>query len=151
MSKQIVDLARKYKAFSVEAAEVKAELDVVNKAWGECETELLEAMVEAGVNSVKLDGVGNFSMATKNFLSVTAAHKEEFFVYLKESGNAGLLKLDVNPATLKAFLSGHLEQLIRDRVNKGMNEVDARKEALELLNKRGASYHTERGIRMLKA
>ena len=106
-------------------------------------------MVDEGVNSVKLEGVGTFSMRTKSFLNVTIANKEGFLKYLKESGNGGLIKEDVNSRTLTAFLSGHLELgFIRDRVNKGMDEVDARKDALEMLNKRGASYHSERQIAM---
>ncbi len=151
MSKQIVELAKKYKDFDARHKAASAALKLLNEEWGECEVELLEAMVEDGVNSVKLEGVGNFSMATKAFLSVTAANKPSFFIYLKKTGNGGLLKEDVNSATLSSFLKDHLEQLVRDKVNSGKDEVDARKEVLEYLNKQGASYHTERQIRMLKA
>lgn len=122
------------------------ELKKTNAEWEEVEKELLNAMVEEGTSSIRLEGMGLFSMRTRSFLSVNAANKPNFYEYLKESGNGDLLKLDVNPRTLTAFLKGHQETLESQYLNEGLDPVDARKKALEFLNQKGASYFSERGV-----
>jgi hypothetical protein len=142
----ISDLVKKYAELEDRAEEQKAKLKAINDAWAEVETKLLEAMAEEGIKSTKLEGLGRFSLVTKNYLSVTAANKPSFFDYLKASGNGALLKEDVNPKTLTAFLKGHLEEIIKEFSDKGMDTVDARNKALEFLNQKGASYFSERVI-----
>lgn len=144
----LTDLARKYKELKDLNEAKKEELSKINADWTEVENQLLEAFVEEGVNSIKIEGMGNFVMRTKNYLSVNAANKPTFFDYLRESGNEGLLKLDVNPRTLTSFLGTHLEDLIS---KSDADPVEARKAALEFLNQKGASYFSEKGISVLKA
>ena len=103
MNTKIIELGKQFKEFKKKEAELKAELKLLNEQWQTCENELLEAMTEEGVRSVTIENVGMLSMRTTNFLSVTADNKPSFFEYLHESGNAGLLKLDVHAATLKSF------------------------------------------------
>lgn len=143
----IKELAQRFVELKAASEELGDKLKEVNAAWTEVETQLLEAMVEEGVNSVKLAGLGHFIMSTKNYLSVNAANKPGFYAYLKESGNGALLKEEVNPRTLTAFLKGHLEEVakrIADDYN--LDNVEARNKALEFLNQKGASYFSERGI-----
>lgn len=151
MNDKLTALARAY-------SEVRMQLDEANDAMknlentvAEREQDLLNAMVEEGIRSMTIEGVGLLSLKTTNYLSVNAANKENFYKYLQESGNGSLLKLDVNPRTLSAFLKDHLEELIRaDCAASNKDEVDARNECLEFLNKKGASYFTKHGISLRK-
>jgi len=142
----IQQLAAQYKAIKTRHDSLTEEIKKLNAEWSEVETQLLDAMMEDGVNSVKLVGLGHFIMTTKNFLSVNAANKPQFYAYLKKSGNGALLKEEVNPRTLTAFLKGHLEEITKIYANGGLDVVEARKQALEYLNVKGASYFSERGV-----
>lgn len=146
----ITELAKIYAEIRSRHEAASDVLKAIEKEWTEAETALLDAMVEEGTRSIKIDELGTFSMATTNYLSVTAANKETFYPYLKESGNGSLLKEEVNPRTLTAFLKGHLEELIRLQEQRGYDGVDARNKALEFLNKKGASYFTKKEIRLKK-
>lgn len=145
MSK-LSDIGKKYEELQTKSEAQAKVLKDINADWAACEAELLEALVDEGVNSIKLLGLGTISMKTRNFLSVNAGNKPMIFDYLRESGNEALLKLDVNPKTLTSFLSLHLAELVAAKVKEGADELDAQKECLEFLNKKGASYFTERGI-----
>jgi hypothetical protein len=146
MNTKIIELGKQFKEFKKRDSELKAEMKILDEKWSACEEQLLEAMVEEGVKSVTIENVGMLSMRTTNFLSVTADNKPSFFEYLQESGNSGLLKLDVHAATLKSFLDGHLEKLVQEKKDAGIDEMEARSEALEFLKSKGAGYFTKRGV-----
>lgn len=146
MTPQITKLATKFKELRAQSEEQTKALKELNLEWEAVEKELLEAMAEEGVRSVDIEGLGKFYMTTKNYLSVNIANKPSFYDYLQESGNGNLLKLDVNPRTLTAFLKGHLEELISQKVQGGLDQIEARNQALEFLNKKGASYFVDRGV-----
>ena len=150
MNNQLVELGKKFFELKSQYESTEKILDGINTQWQECETELLEMMAEEGVASINIDGLGLFSMRTRNMLSVNAANKERFYEYLKESGNASLLKLEVNPRTLTAFLSEHLDTLIEKRREDGLLEMNAREAALKFLNDKGANYFTKRDIAFKK-
>lgn len=148
----ITELAARYRELEELSKAKSEELKKIDSEWTECETKLLEAFVDEGVNSVRLEGLGLFSMVTKNHLNVTAANKASYFEYLKATGNDGILKLDVNAKTNGAFLDSHLDTLIEGFMSEqGLDKVDARKVALEFLNKKGVSYFTEKRISVRKA
>jgi deoxyribodipyrimidine photolyase len=149
MNTRIVELTKKFSEIKAEHEELENKLKEAATKWSEIETELLSAMIEEGVNSVDIDGLGRFSLRTRNYLSVNSANKERFFEYLKETGNDHLLKLDVNPRTLTAFLNDHLESLIQQKVSEFEGDtVAAREKMLAFLNEKGASYFTKRDIAM---
>lgn len=147
MNQTILELSRKFKLLKQQSEEQAEKLKAVNKEWADCEEQLLAAMVEEGVNSVDIAGVGKLSMRTENYLSVTAANTESFYLYLKESGNGALLKESVNPRTLQAWLKQHFIDVQAKFIEtKGLDEISARDEALKFLNQKGANYFTKRGI-----
>lgn len=148
MNTRIIELGKQFKELKRQHAEISNDLKVIATEWTEVENSLIEAMVEEGVKSVNLDGVGMFTVRTTNFLSVTADKKAGFFEYLQESGNGGLLKLDVHPATLKSFLSEHLQFLTQEKIAAGMDEMEAKNEALSTLESKGAGFFTKRDIAM---
>lgn len=147
VKRDLVVMSKELHALRKDIAAKKQALSDLNTAKDKLETELIEAMAEAEVNSVSIDGLGLFSMTTTNYLSVNAANKVRFYSYLKESGHGGLLKEEVNSATLTAFLKGHLIEVTKKFVESDdLEEFDARKKALEYLNGKGASYFSERGV-----
>lgn len=146
----ILDLAKKFNDCKQRAKAAKDVLDVINKEWEGVEEALMEAMVEEGVGSMRIEGVGLVILATSTRLSLTVANKELGYQYLRESGNGGLLKEEVNAKTLGAFLDSHLTALISERIEKGLDIVDARESAVKHLNEHGFSYFTQRQVRINK-
>ena len=142
----ITELVRAYYTARISCEEAKKLLKELTEIEEQAKLELLAGMVEMGVPSIDIEGLGKFSMSTINHLSVTAANKPSFYKYLKESGNAGLLKEDVNPRTLSAFLKEHLIEIENKNIAAGMDVVTARQSALEFLNSKGASYFSEKNI-----
>lgn len=150
MDQKVIEFAKEFKRLKDEHDELSAKLKEVSTAWDAVEAALLDAMVEEGVNSIDLDGIGKLSMRTENFLSVNSANTAQFYEYLKLSGNGALLKESVNPRTLTSWLKGHLAELIEQAQNNGVDIVEARENALQFLNAKGASYFTKRGISLRK-
>lgn len=147
MNSKIVGLAEKFRAFKDKHATMSKELVELNAGWNECETQLLDAMVDEGVKTIKIDGVGMLMMVTTHKGNVVAANKPVFFDYLKESGHDSILKLDVNSMTLSAFLKSHIEELAKKYEAEGNDEVDARNKAVDFLKEKGASLFSEKTIR----
>lgn len=146
MNQKILELTQKFKELKHKSESATEVLKEINLEWTDVENQLIEAMGEEGVKSIKIEGLGLFSLTAKSYLSVNAANKPKFYEYLQESGNEALLKLDVNPRTLTAFLKGHLDALINERLGTGQDEIDARNNALQFLNEKGASYFVDRLI-----
>lgn len=142
----ITDLAKKYYELKQKSNEASEALKLINAEWDEAEKALLEAMVEEGVSSTKIEGLGNFILSTKTYLSLNAANKEQGYQYLKDSGNGSLLQEYVNPRTLGSFLDVHLAAKVSALLATGLDIVDARREAIEQLGKNGFSYFTDRKI-----
>ncbi len=147
MNETLINLGKQFRKFKDEYKEKEDALKALGNEWEECEKQLLDAMVEEGVNSINIEGVGLLSMRTENYLSVNAANTGFFYTYLKESGNGGLLKEYVNPRTLTTFLKEHLELKINEiKDAKGIDEFDARKEALDFLQTKGAAYFSKKSV-----
>lgn len=92
----------------------------LGEMWDACEKELIQEMISEGISSIKIEGYGNFILSQSAYPSVNAATKPQFYQYLKASGNGDLLKLDVPPQTLSAFLKRHLEELRKQFQDKGV-------------------------------
>jgi hypothetical protein len=146
MNQQLIELAKAYKRFKLAYAEQEAALDQLDEEWKDLTTKLQDLMIEEGVKSITIEGVGMLSMRTTSYPSVNAASKPVFFDYLKKTGNDSILKLDVNPRTLGAFLKEHSETLITERMKDGMDEVTAREAVQEELKKEGVAFFVKRDI-----
>jgi len=147
MNSKLIELGKKFKKFKDDYKVAEDALKLLGGEWEECERELLDAMVEEGVNSIDIEGVGKLSMRTENYLSVNSANTNFFYSYLKESGNGALLKEYVNPRTLTSFLKEHLELKIAEiQSTKEIDEFDARNEALEFLKSKGAAYFSKKSV-----
>lgn len=149
MNTKIIELSQRFAKCKADYDVTETALKDISTKWTEAEAELISAMVDEGVNSIEIDGVGIFSIRTKNYLSVNAANKERFFEYLYESGNEHLLKMDVNPRTLTSFLTEHLDSLIKANLKDyDGDSIECRNKMLEFLNEKGANYFTKRDIAM---
>jgi hypothetical protein len=146
MNQRLVELAKEFKGFKIAHAEAADALKKIETDWQENETKLQELMIEEGVRSITIEGVGQLSLRTTNYPSVNAANKPQFFEYLKKTGNDSILKLDVNPRTLGAFLKEHTESLISEKMKDGSDEVSAREYVLENLKKEGVAFFLKRDI-----
>jgi hypothetical protein len=150
MNQNLIDLAKRYSEVQAQSEELSAQLKTVNETWAQVENELLDALAEEGVSSIKLDGIGLVSMRVQNILSVNAANMDGYFAYLKEIGKDDLIKPYINPRTNSAFLKEHLDTLISLREEHGMDLMEAREDAVKFLNLKGASYFVKRGIALKK-
>lgn len=112
------DLKKLYDAVDKVAKEVGALWDANEKA-------LVEAMIEEGISSIKIDGYGLFKLSRSVYPNVSSANKPTFFEYLKHSGNSDLLKLDVPTNTLTAFLKRHQDALKADLQQEGIHPWQA--------------------------
>lgn len=126
MTKELIELGKKFAACKEAFEAAKKLSDDANDAWGECETQLMEAMKEAGVGSISIDGVGRLTLSRTSYPSVNGANKPIFFDYLRNTGNEGLLKLDVATNTLTAFLKKHVQELQADLAINGLTDYQAR-------------------------
>jgi hypothetical protein len=151
MSERISDIAKQFKELKDKSAAQAEALKSLNKEWDMCELELIDALIEEGVKSINIEGIGLIMMRVKNRLSVNIADKPVLFEYLKETKNEGILKLDINPATLGSWLDAHLEELIKEKVANGLDMVDAREQALKFLHEQaGVSCFSKREIALKK-
>lgn len=62
-----------------------------------------EAMEVAGIDSVKLTGIGRLHVRAEMYAGIGKEHKEEAFVWLSENGYSDVVKPGVNASTLKAL------------------------------------------------
>lgn len=152
MNQNLIELGKQFKECKDAHDAAKSALDAANEKWEAVEDELRSAMVDDCVNSVDIEGVGKLSLVRKSFLSVNAANKPQFYQYLQESGNGDLLKLDVNPRTLTAFLKNHKDTLTKQyMVIDEMDKIDAEEKAETLLKEKGASHFSEITISLRKS
>lgn len=150
MNQNLVDLAKRYYELQTKHEALSAEIKALGETWTVCETELLDALADEGVSSIKLDGVGLVSMRTQNILSVNAANMDGYFEYLRSINKEDLIKPYINPRTNSAFLKEHLDSIIVQLENDGQDPIDAKEKALQFLNSKGASYFVKRGIALKK-
>lgn len=125
MTKEIILLGEKFAACKKAHEAAKKALDDIGADWDAVEKELIEAMLEAGVKTIKIDGLGAFTLRRSSYPSVNAGNKPTFFEYLRGAGHEHLLKLDVPTNTLNAFLKRHVEELREQLPQRGLTEFEA--------------------------
>lgn len=146
----LVNAVREYHQARTLAADAAASLKAAKEFEEQAKQNLLAIMVEEGTSSVDVEDLGKFSMVTTTYMSVTAANKAQFYPYLKESGNAGLLKEDVNPRTLSAFLKEHLIELTNKNIEQGMDQFEAKEKAVLFLGSQGVDSYSEKNVAFRK-
>lgn len=143
-------LAKRFAELKYSADEKKKELAEINDTWDGVEKELMEAMVDEGTNSIGIEGIGLFSLKTKNYMSVNAANHFQFYQYLREAGHGSLIRDYVNPATLSSFLKEHQKEIEGKFIAEGIDDFDAREKAIQFLKEKGAACFSEKQIALTK-
>jgi len=108
IAKKLWELEQQKKACSEELDHIKDEINLLSK-------QLMETLVTSEKNSTGfIEGVGNFALNRKSFLSVTKAHMPAFIEALKFWDQESIVKESVEPNTLKAFLEEKLGVIVKD-------------------------------------
>jgi hypothetical protein len=63
-----------------------------------------EKMDEDGMTSINIKGVGRLGVTLDAYVTVLVENRGQFYAWLEESGNGGLIKPYAQPATIKAFI-----------------------------------------------
>ena len=109
----LVDLARELRRVGDLHDEAK---EIVSDLYKDLQTLSVsiipERMADEEITTMNIDGVGRLQCRTDAYVSVLKADKPEFMQWCIDSNNAPLIKEDIHPATLKAF--------IKDRVKQGL-------------------------------
>lgn len=147
----LAELAKKFAECKKIDADLEAQKDKNNEVWDQVEKEMIELMINEGASSIRIDDLGLFSLQSKTYLSCNAADKPKMFNYLQESGNGGLLKLDVHAKTLSSFLSAHVTDIETKLVESGVDPIEAKTKAVDFLKEKGASIFKDQKIAMRKA
>lgn len=150
MNKQIIELSQEFAKLKARHEEASKVVKDINAEWGEVETKLIEALIEEGVKSIVIDGIGRVILTSKAHLSVNIADKPKMFAYMKDTGAGSLIREDCPAQTLTKWLGERLEELQKEEMSGGLDEVEAREKALGQLKAEGASFFLKRQISLRK-
>jgi hypothetical protein len=100
-----VALVRALDAWQQRKVALEDELKQVNKVFDFLRiVRIPAAFEEAGVELLKVDGVGRCSLTADMWVSITAGHKDEAYDWLRDTGRGSLITETVNSSTLKASI-----------------------------------------------
>ena len=82
---------------------IKAELEFIKTVL------IPKKLEEEGLKNFRLASGRGITTSTDLYVSVLADDKPTFMQWLRDSGQGGIIKEDVNPQTLKAFIKNRIE------------------------------------------
>lgn len=144
-----VDLATELWEMERHKKKLMAQLDDINEEYKVKSEMLIDLLLEEGKSSTgHINGVGVFSLKRESYPSVTKENMPKFIAHLKECGDAGIVKETIETPTLKAYLSGKMqefaEQLESDETQKesicGLLNLDIETSCIEIASKYYARY-----------
>lgn len=94
-------LALEYKDLRGQKDYFESEVKRLTEEIKKLETRLVDKMIDQGMTSMRLEGVGLLTVSNKLVAKIT--DKDKFFKWLEDTGRASLIKRDVNYMTLQAF------------------------------------------------
>lgn len=87
--------------------------DLVSRLNGEYDVLRLELiptkMEDAGLQNMKIDGIGQVVLTADALVSVKAGLKPKLFAWFRKNNLDDVIKEDVNASSLKAFVKGRLK------------------------------------------
>lgn len=105
------DLAKRMQKVRAQLDKKEEEAKELRKEWDNIrKVQIPDKMAEAGVESVRLKGIGTISLRADAYCSVRGGMLEELQQWLVEQGAGELIKETVNSSTLKAFIKERFEQ-----------------------------------------
>jgi predicted nuclease with TOPRIM domain len=104
-------LAREFRGLKDRKEALEAELKKLNEDIKKIEVERLPAMMDQNdVEKFTVEGVGTIFQQVKVYAHVKKEDEARFHEWLRETGNADLIKAYVFPQTLASFAKEQLEQ-----------------------------------------
>ena len=89
----------------------KDELKEIQKAYDVMRLETIPQMCEeAGVEGMKVEGVGSLILTGDMYVNIPAASREDTHTWLRDMGYGDLIKETVNSSTLKSWAKGMVER-----------------------------------------
>ena len=85
-------------------------IDVLKSNFAFAALSMGKKMDEAGMEKTTITGAGSFKTDVQLNVSIPADNKDEAFQWLRDNGMEPLIKLNVNAASLKSAMRGHLEE-----------------------------------------
>lgn len=113
---RLVDLAAKLTELRDQKTNLTTQLKEIQKKLDEAEQEMLDYLIEQGMDRVDVAGKGTFSIATKRFFKI--ADRDAFLDFLHEQGDTDLLT--VQHQTLNAYA----KELFAKKEAEGKSEDD---------------------------
>lgn len=93
-----------------------------NEKIRDLEAKMYAIMVEKDM--MRFDHAGKlFYPIVQAFPSVVKEHESDFFVWLKENGEDGILKLSVHPQTLRSWYKTNMERFAEELAEKELLRV----------------------------
>ena len=109
MSNQLITMVHDLRNAKDEKEGLETRVKELNKTIRRlAEQEIPEYMDENEIEKLTVEGVGTVYLTTKVYANVKAENKDAFYEWLRENGNAALIKETVYPATLNAFAKEQL-------------------------------------------
>lgn len=109
MSNPLTEMVNELRAAKDRKDALDAELKEVNKTIRTlAEQKIPEYMDDNDIEKATVEGVGTVYLSTKVYANVRAENKDAFYAWLRETGNAALIKEYVFPSTLNAFVKEQL-------------------------------------------
>jgi hypothetical protein len=107
---RVIQLAKEMRRLQVEKDNHNFSLSILQKRLDEIRLgELPEAMDEAGINSLSIDGVGRVSTRADLYASIPADFKQMAWQWLIANGYENLITQTINASTFKAWAKEQLK------------------------------------------
>lgn len=106
----VVKLGERMEELDAIIAEKEEDLKTVKAEFEFIRVTLIpKKLEEEGLKNFRLASGRGITTSTDLYVSVLADDKPTFMQWLKDSGQGGIIKEDVNPQTLKAFIKNRIE------------------------------------------
>lgn len=101
--KELRDLTDRVETMEEQIKASKARINILKTAA------IPEAMEDADIEKVTVEGAGTISLQTKVYSSILKEDRDRFYQWLRENGNADLIVDWVFPGTQNAFIKERIE------------------------------------------
>lgn len=116
------EIALEYRKKRDEKAFLENELEIVEKDIERLKAQIIDEMLEGGITSTRIEGVGMLTVCNK--LVARIINKDKFFEWLKATDRESLIKRDVNYQTLQAFANEIDQAELKAAHDAGMDYED---------------------------
>lgn len=108
---RLTEMVKRLRTLKNEKERAEAGLKAINSEIRKlAEQDIPTYMEENEIEKETVSGVGTVFLQTKVYANVKADDREAFFAWLRDNGNADLIKETVHPATLNAFAKEQLSE-----------------------------------------